>query len=175
MDSSTLTAQPDELGEELHVHQRNEEGLSMEPEEMGRQFLNDAMEAGDFEAAPNSEDDELQIDSGPRSDEALTGPNFDPDEDVWSNTVNQTMAAGTSDRALEELAPAMAAVERNQDDEDDLEREGPNELDVSEDNLHDASLFDFEGDELGEVRSPSLNTEDTHHHARHRGPRPPRR
>jgi len=165
-DEPEITAQPMSLAEELSVHHRNEEGLSIEPEDMGRQYLNDAMEEGDFEAVPDVEDDELNIVGGTRSDQAMTGPNIEPDDDIWENTVNETLEAGSSEDALDELAPARAAVEREGgtfDDEADDAEEQVDELDLTEANVHEASLFDHEGNELGEVESPELNTEDAHH------------
>jgi hypothetical protein len=160
------------LDEELNVRLRNEEGLSMEPEEMGRQYLNDAIEQGDYESVPESEADELSIDSGANSDRALSGPNLEAEDDIWENTVNQTLEAGTSERALDELAPAASAVERQyaarerEEDEDEDGHESLEEMDLSEGDVHEASLFDREGDELGEVESPQLNTEDAHHSRR---------
>jgi hypothetical protein len=169
VDPSELTAQPVGLAEELNVHLRDsEEGLSIEPEEMGRQYLSDAIEQGDYEAVPDSDADELSIDSGASSDRALSGPNIEAEDDIWENTVNQTLEAGSAERALEELAPAASAVERA-DDELDEELESPedvDELDLTDTNVHEASLFDHEGKELGEVESPELNTDDTHTHAR---------
>jgi hypothetical protein len=159
------------LAEELGVHLRGEEGLSMEPEEMGRQYLSDAIEQGDFESVAESEADELSIDSAANSDRALSGPNIEAEDDIWENTVNQTLEAGTTERALDELAPAAAAVEREAaararavDEEESPE--GFDEMDLSEPDQHEASLFDHEGEELGEVESPALNTEDAHHSRR---------
>jgi len=168
LDDDDFTAQPVGLPEELAVHLRTDEGLSIEPEEMGRQFLGDAVEQGDFEPVPDANDDELNPDSAPRSDAAITGPNIEAEDDVWENTVNETLEAGGSDRALDELAPAAASVERERDELEDAaeQREAFDEMDLSSPNEREASLFDHEGDELGEVESPELNTEDAHHSRR---------
>ena len=171
VDPDELSAQPMGLEEELSVHLRGEEGLSMEPEEMGRQYLSDAIEQGDFESIPEAEADELNVDSAPSSDRALSGPNLEAEDDIWENTVNQTLEAGIPERALDELSPAAAAVEREAGAEErEVEGEGAeesfDELDLSDPDLHEASLFDHEGDELGEVESPDLNTEDARHSKR---------
>jgi hypothetical protein len=55
------------------------------------------------------------------------------------------------------------------------------EMDLTEETIRDASLMDQEGDEAGEVQSPSLRTEDVHTHGKRRGGharsslRPPKR
>ncbi len=171
VEPSELSAQPMGLEEELSVHLRGEEGLSMEPEEMGRQYLSDAIEQGDFESTPEREADELQVDSGPSSDRALSGPNLEAEDDVWENTVNQTLEAGTPDRALDELSPAPAAVERQASARERVlegkeSEEAFDELDLSDPDLHEASLFDHEASELGAVEAPELKTEDAHHSKR---------
>lgn len=43
------------------------------------------------------------------------------------------------------------------------------EIDLTEEAIQEASLLDHESDELGEVESPTLRTDDTHTHGRRRG------
>lgn len=42
-------------------------------------------------------------------------------------------------------------------------------MDLTDETIQEASLLDHETDELGEVESPNLRTDDTHTHGKRRG------
>ncbi len=166
-----LTAQPKTLPEELGTTPITESGLSVDPEDLGRQFLSDAIEQGNFESQRGGEAAELWLSSNPPSDDALTGPNFEADHDVWETTAGLVMQSGSADEAQEAASTAppsseeLPAAERDEDDELDLEAD----LDLSEPVIQEASLLDREGDEPGETEAPGLSTDDSHSHAKRRG------
>jgi len=83
-----VTARPRPILEELSKRPFAESGLSVDPEDLGTRFLNDATEQNNFESSDGGDASELSIIEGAPSDEALSGPNFDPDHDVWEQTVD---------------------------------------------------------------------------------------
>jgi hypothetical protein len=83
-----VTARPRPIPEELTKRPVAESGLSVDPEDLGAQFLTDATEQNNFESSDVGDEGELSIVEGAPSDDALTGPNFDPDHDVWEQTVD---------------------------------------------------------------------------------------
>jgi len=85
-----VTARPKTIRSELSTSPVPEVGLSVDPEDLGERFLADATEQGNFESL-RSEPPELSIVDGPPSDDALVGPNFDADHDVWEQTVDLTL------------------------------------------------------------------------------------
>jgi hypothetical protein len=87
---SGVTARPKTMRSELSASPIAEPGLSVDPDELGEQFLRDATEQGNSESL-RSEPPELSIVDGAPSDDALVGPNFDPDHDVWEQTVDLTL------------------------------------------------------------------------------------
>jgi hypothetical protein len=164
---SDITAQPigapEELGRRSPGH---EVGLSVEPDELGRNFLSDATEQGNFES---QYDDSTELSEGPRSDDALTGPNFEPGNDVWENTVNLTLQGSEDDEPLvDDHVDGMRFME------DDDETTSSDELDMTENALHEVSLLDREGEEQGETDSPQLRTEDGGTHKKPRGGHSPK-
>lgn len=163
-----LTAQPKSLPEELNEFARdNEEGLSIDSDDLGSQFLEDAVEQGD-ETNLRMEGSGLSLTGAPESDQAFAGPNFEANQDVWENTINLALQEGTED-ALEALAPASSAVEIEMadiDEEGEFLEEPETELDLTQSVVREGSLFDHEVGETGEVESPRLETDDTHKHRR---------
>jgi hypothetical protein len=148
-----LTAQPRSMEDELGVAEEHEPGLSVDPDDLGRNFLTEAMEQGNFES-------ELRGDGADPSDAALTGPNFETDHDIWENTVSLTMQNGGADNEplIEDSDDALDAA----DDANDG-------LDLTENTIQSGSLLDSETDELGETREPNVVTEDGHMHGKPRG------
>ncbi|HEY6881141.1 MAG TPA: hypothetical protein VI299_24110, partial [Polyangiales bacterium] len=163
-----ITAQPTGLPEELtgrsaHEH---EAGLSVDADELGRTFLRDATEQGNFES---EYDDSTELSEGPQSDDALSGPNFDPNNDVWENTVNLTLQGSDDGEPLiDDHVDGLRFME------DDDETTSSDDLDLTDNAVHDASLLDGESDEYGETKSPSLRTDDAHSHNRPRGGHKPK-
>lgn len=149
-----LTAQPKSIEDELGIVEEHESGLSVDPDDLGRTFLSDALEQGNFES-------ERRGDGADPSDSALTGPNFESDHDVWENTISLSMQRGESsddEPLIEDTDDALDAL----DDANDG-------MDLTEPVIHDASLLDSETDELGGTREPENRTDDTHMHGKPRG------
>lgn len=166
-----ITAQPKSVSEELAVQVGHEQGLSVDPEDLGRTWLSDATEQGNFESARGGENDELWVSSAAGSDEALPGPNFEVDKDVWENTVSLMLQNG-------EGAVSNPLVE----DEDSISDDGlhaiadrdSGDIDLTQSSVQEASLFDHEVAEPGETEGPhTVITEDSHTHARHPAVQPP--
>jgi hypothetical protein len=163
-----ITAQPKSISDELGQQAGHEQGLSVEPEDLGRAFLSDATEQGNFESARGGENEELWMSSAARTDDAITGPNFEVDHDVWENTVNLSIQNG-------ETASVDPLVEEQDDGlhmlDDDVESE---DIDLTESVIQEASLLDHEGEELGETESPEINTDDSKSHGKRRGGHAPK-
>jgi len=149
-----LTAQPRTLGEDFEGAEEREPGLSVDPDDLGVNFLKEATEQGNFEG-------ELRGDGADPSDAALTSPNFESDHDIWENTVNLTMQSATE---LDEVA-----LVEEEDDALDEELDESDGLNLTESTIHSGSLLDSETDELGETREPNAITDDTNTHAKPRG------
>lgn len=161
-----ITAQPIGAPEELGHRVTHEVGLSVDAEDLGRNFLSDATEQGNFES---EYDDGLELAEGAQSDDALSGPNFEERNDVWENTVNLTLQGSEDDEPLvDEHVDGLRFIE------DDDEETSSDELDLTENALHEASLLDQEGEELGETKEPTLRTEDGHTHKKPRGGHKPK-
>jgi len=166
-EETEITAQPKSLREELAVQVGHEQGLSVDPEDLGRTWLSDATEQGNFESARGGENDDLWASSAASSDEALPGPNFEVDKDVWENTVSLMLQNG-------EGAVSNPLVEDEDSANDDglhaiADRES-GDIDLTQSTVQEASLFDHEVDEPGETEGPhTVITEDSHMHARHPG------
>ncbi|MEY4514918.1 MAG: hypothetical protein RLZZ450_7040 [Pseudomonadota bacterium] len=166
-EENEITAQPKSMPEELGMLVGHEQGLSVDPDDLGRAFLSDATEQGNFESARGGENDDLWASSSSSSDEALSGPNFDVDKDVWENTVNLTLQNGAG-------SISDPLIEDEDSDNDDglhaIEDRDSGDIDLTQSSVQEASLFDHEADELGETEEPHvLITEDAHTHAKHPG------
>lgn len=166
-DFSDITAQPIGTPEEVgHRNPTHEVGLSVDADELGRNFLSDATQQGNFES---EYEDSAELSEGPRSDEALPGPNFEATSDVWENTVNLTLQGGEQGEPLvDEHVDGMRFME------DDDEETSSDDLDLTENAVHEASLLDSESDEQGETKSPEIRTEDGHMHNKPRGGHKPK-
>ncbi|MDB4972074.1 MAG: hypothetical protein JWN48_415 [Myxococcaceae bacterium] len=147
-----LTAQPKSVEDELAVSEEHEPGLSVDPDDLGRNFLSQALEQHNFES-------EIRGDGADPSDAALPGPNFESDHDVWENTVSLTMQGAGDDEPLIE----------DSDDALDAEEDQTDGLDLTENSIYSGSLLDSETDELGVTRAPELRTDDSHTHGKPRG------
>lgn len=172
-----LTAQPKGLPEEVGTTSVLESGLSMDPEDLGRQFLSDAVEQGNFESQRGGEAFDLWLSSNPLGDAALTGPNFEVDHSVWESTASLALQNGSPELAQQAASPRTPSSDGEQrEDEEDYEGIGADgDIDLTESVIQEASLLDHEADELGETESPSLSTDDNHTHAKRRGGHAPRR
>src|SRR5262249_1727447 len=89
-----VSAQPRPLSDDIGTREPTEEGLSIDPEEMGQSFLRYATEQDNYETQRGGSAAELTPDSEPGTDDALDSPNFSPDASVWENTVDVASSAG---------------------------------------------------------------------------------
>lgn len=81
-----ITARPKPVSDEMKDNPDNEPGLSVDPEDLGAHFLIEATETG-----TRRRPEELAIVEGAPSDDALPGPNFDPDQTVWESTIDLSL------------------------------------------------------------------------------------
>jgi hypothetical protein len=149
------TARPRPISEELPAGAFAEEGLSVDPEDLGAQFLIGATEQNNFESLRPADTAELSVASGGASDEPLVGPNMDVDRTPWEQTVDLTLQSGSREPPTLE-----AASESDTDDEDDEATE-PRGVNLLGSAIREGSLLDEEGDEPGETEAPSSNTDDS--------------
>lgn len=162
------TAKPKRMPQEFHeLERRDQEGMAIEPEQLGTRFLEDAVEEGD-QVSTLDDRAEIDVTAASPSDDPQSGPNFEVNQSIWENTVNLAEQDGI-DETLSEVAPPPAAVELDMAEEDEAMEMADRGLDLRDSSIHQASLFDHEGDELGEVEEPEIDTEDTHSHGRPRG------
>jgi len=159
-----ITAQPRSLLEELATTEPSEEGLSVDPEELGKSFIRYATEQGNFEGSAQRE---LSIAGEAASDNALQSAHFSEEGTIWDSTVDLTMEHDGVDGAT------LAASPRNPDEDqgeraDDAQR-GVAEIDLTESAIDEGSLLDDEADVLGEVIEPYPTTDDADSHGRRRG------
>jgi len=163
-----ITAQPKRMRDELRESPVVEQGLSIDPEELGQQFLSEGTNQGNFESYDDGA--EMSITGNAPSDAALTGPSFEVDQSLWESTIDLSLQTGGVDEVSNEYAQRTRPSE---DDESaatrDEEEQEPGDLDVTEDVIREASLLDAEGAELGEVESPEPKTDDIGTHRRRRG------
>lgn len=154
-----ITAQPKRLADELMGSPIAEPGLSVDPEDLGKQFLSEAMEQANFESFKGGDTPEMYINNPSPSDAALTGANWEQDRSVWQHTVEMSLQSGSIDDMRAEGSPdgADLGLEDQPVMEDD---DDPEEVDVVARNIHGASLFDHEGKNPGEVMSPSIETDE---------------
>jgi hypothetical protein len=157
------TARPKPISEELKGTAFTEEGLSVDPEDLGAQFLVGATEQSNFESMRPAELSELSIVSAPPSDEPLIGPSMDADDhSLWEQTVDLTLQGGTREPPSLE----SAALDDGEEGEEGQEREqeedtaGPRPVDLLAPVIEEASLFDREGDEPGETDIPEVPTDE---------------
>lgn len=129
--------------------------LSVAHDDLGRRFLTDAVEQTRSDVAPHGEwydDDEL-----------------DPADalDLLFRFGVEPSRRALRDGTAEPHASALAPPPTPDDFDDYLG--SVDELDLTDDSVHDASLLDHETDVLGEVASPRLRTEDSQMHGKPRG------
>lgn len=175
-DELEITAQPKSMPEELGETAHQEPGLSVDPEDLGRQFLGDAAEQHNYESSRGGDTADMWVNSAAPSDAALPGPNFEGDRSIWENTVSLAMQSGGPEGAQDAVSPTLSSdVDADEEEEaDEHLADHDADVDLTETAIHDGSLFDREGEELGETESPEINTDDTGTHAKRRGGHTPK-
>ncbi len=157
------SAQPKPIGEEARGGALPEPGLSVDPDQLGAKALRDATEQDNMESWQGDGVASLNPLESPRSDAALTGPSFDPDESVWDATADLTLQDGSLG------APGEALDEQPAEPFETEEA-----VHLAEDVIEEGTLLDREGSELGQVVPTQPETEDTRKHRYLRRQRPPR-
>jgi hypothetical protein len=160
-----VTAQPRSPAEGRKGHLVEESGLSVAPEDLGRQFLSDATEQGNYESSQGGETSELALGEGAPSDDAMSGSAPEAGQSIWESTVSLSMQSGDQLRD-ESLAGDSADTQES--------AEGEEEVDLTDENIREASLLDREADTLGETEEPSPRTDDTRKRAARPAARPSR-
>jgi hypothetical protein len=149
-----ITAQPRTISDELRGNPIAEPGLSVQPEDLGRQFLSEATEQANFESSRGGDTPEMYPNDPAPTDEALTGAVWEQDRSLWEQTVNMTLQAGGLDEAREQ-----GSIEGNEQAQG-LFAEEPGDVDMIEDDIHDMSLLDREAERPGEVKEPKVLTDE---------------
>jgi hypothetical protein len=146
-----------------------ESGLSVEPEEIGAQFLSNATEQGlsDWPDAPEEDSavfEGVVDDDGGGFDEA----SFEADPRGWERRITRLLRLGNFQSRPVPKTGTRRALPDDSAREDHLGH-ALDEIDLTDEAIQEASLLDHESEELGEVESPKLRTDDTHTHGRRRG------
>lgn len=172
MEELEVTAQPKSIPEEL-TQPVSEPGLSVDPEDLGRQFLADATEQHNFESLRGGDAADLYVTSAAPSDDALVGPNFESERTVWENTISLSMENGGPEGAQQAVSPSSPLDEEL---EDGLHLIDPDsDLDLTESTITEASLLDHEAETLGETTAPEIRTDDSKSRAKKRGGHAPKK
>jgi hypothetical protein len=159
-ESSALTAQPTHTHERVGSLPAPESGLSLDPEELGAQFLSCAVEQSDS-GFPAELDPEAELfeDSSAALLDVLGEPTGGPE---WERALQRWVERGGESLVPIAAPPVPREFERASHAWD--------EVDLTDESIQEASLLDHEGDEFGAVEPPSaLHTDDTHTHAKRRG------
>jgi hypothetical protein len=147
----SVTARPKSVDDMPRSPRAVERGLSIEPEELGVQFLSDATEQGNFETV-RSDAEDLSITEEPPTDDPLTTAALDPNDSIWEATVHAAKQSGDMDALREPSLPQL--------EDEELEEEAV-EVDVTQSRVREASLLDREAAVLGEVEEAEPRTEDS--------------
>lgn len=148
------TARPRPISQELPAGAFAEEGLSVDPEDLGAQFLISATEQKNFESLRPAETAELSIASGAASDEPLVGPNMDVDRSLWEQSVDLTLQSGA-------LEPPTLDAAQHDEEQWSQQADAPRGVNLLERDIQEGSLFDEEGDEPGGAEAPAVDTDDS--------------
>ena len=131
-----------------------EEGLSVDADELGERFLSDATEQGNFESELEPQ---LSLLGGANTDEPMVDGD-DGGATVWDQTIRRARSSG-----VREIADVAVVEDRGVDPDspDDQDPDhAPRTVDIRQARVVGASLFDDEGEELGETRSPDVRADD---------------
>jgi hypothetical protein len=175
--SLTVTAQPTHISEQVGSVAPAESGLSVDADDLGRQFLASAVEQSSGSEWPR----ELNEDDFPSDEAAALSDALDLEADTgslrsWERALLKAMANGKSEQAASGFPPPrltrpLRSTRRGPQELDGEEvSHAWDEVDLTDEAIQEASLLDHEGPELGESVAPSvLKTDDTHTHGRPRG------
>jgi hypothetical protein len=160
-----ITVWPRAASDELGSIPPPESGLSVEPEDLGAQFLSNATEQG---WSDRPEDPDAEESASEEGEGGFDEASFELDPLGWERRITRSLRGlGT----LEARAPrtAIRRILREPPEAENRLGHAWDEIDLTDQAIQEASLLDHESEELGEVESPNLRTEDTHTHGRRRG------
>ncbi len=172
----SVTAQPAHISDQVGSVTPAESGLSVDPEDLGKQFLAAAVEQSNGSEWPRG----LYEDDFPSDDEMALSEALDLEADTgslrsWERALLRALADGKSEEEASGFPRSFRGrplrVERTLSREFDGEQSSHawDEVDLTDEAIHEASLLDHEGPELGEAIAPSvLKTDDTHTHGKRR-------
>jgi hypothetical protein len=155
-----ITAWPSSFPDEVSEHAAASEDLSRDCDELGKSFLSEAVEQS-YSAHPH-------WDSEAGEDE----PYFDAKmgDALLREFGLKPMPRRSTTRPLSTPRaplPKLSAPRIPKDLDDYFMP--VDELDLTEETIRDVSMMDHEGEEAGEVESPSMITDDVHTHGKRRG------
>jgi hypothetical protein len=158
-----ITAQPRPLSDDVGTV-ADEDGLSIDADDLGSHFLSEAVEQGDH--SPRSAADlELSLLTGAETDAAQSGPNFDSDNSLWEQTVGLAVqSAGGVDQLRASAAIGADELDAALEEYDDTDV--AEAMSFTDSHIRELSLFDREAPEPGETLEPETQLEDGGHHAR---------
>lgn len=142
-----------------------ESGLSVDPDDIGAQFLSHATEQRPSEWPADAASDAVGEEDW-ESAGGLAG-SFESDPGGWERAVTRSLRIAKLSSEFPRAQTGAHKKERAAPEE--RPTHGWDEIDLTDESIQEASLFDHEGAELGEVESPRLRTEDVHTHGRPRG------
>lgn len=169
-EQAEITVWPSSFPEGLGCNEAHGSGESLDSDELGSHFMTDTVEhSHTLHAQWNDEVDEPEFDAK-RGAEILRSFGLKP------------MPKRTTTRPIAHATAPLPRLSQPRLPRDLDEFIGPSDdVDLTGEYIRDGSLLDREGEEEGEVESPSLITEDVHTHGKRRGGhartslRPPRK
>lgn len=158
-EATEITAWPSSFPDGVGSVAPGRGGESLDSDELGSHFMTDVVEQSrsTFSQWEDETDDEPHFD-------AKVGA------DILRSFGLKPMPKRTTTRPRPPPAlqvPKLPKLRVPRDFEQLLGREG--DVDLTDETIREGSLLDREGDELGEVEAPSVNTEDVHTHGKRRG------
>lgn len=160
VEEAEITVWPSSFPEELGSFAPPGNELSVDSDELGSRFLSDAVEQGHSQRpAWYDEYEEPQFDER-MGNELLRSFGLRPMR-------NRTSTRPLPPRNLPRV-DGIALPPRLPEEFEDYITESC-EIDLTEENIREASLLDYEGEEAGVIESPTSRTDDTHTHGKRRG------
>lgn len=159
-----ITVFPRGISEQIGSIPPPESGLSVDTEDIGSQFLSAATEQGASDWPPSHTGDDPLSEGGLDGEGGLSD-SFELDPSGWERAVTRSLRIGKLNSAF----PPATGVRKKPLHPAERPAHAWDEIDLTDEAIHEASLLDHEGAELGDVESPLLRTDDTHTHGRRRG------
>ena len=157
-EDAEITVWPSSLPDDIGSIAPIGSDLSLEYDELGNRFLSDAVEQSQS--------------TRPHWDTEIDEPYFDAEmgNELLRSFGLSPMGNRTTTRPLPHRSrrlPNLAQPRLPQDLEEFITPS--DELDLTDETRREVSLLDHEGEEAGEVESPSVRTDDVHTHGKRRG------